>query len=588
MNCFYDDYTNLGGDGILFSKTDNTFKEFQTFTDLEHSREKAVSHIAWHPTLKGIVAVSTRERYDFDGMVDHSAKIVLKTSVIVVWSFADPIQPQLFLEAPEDVLCFEFCPSDPNIIVGGCINGQIVLWDLSQHMDRLKSTKAKGRSKKASNMLTEFVKTDSIPTIRYAAASSIELGHQAPVTDIMWVPDHFEIQKVTGYALEAKELKNVQIISCATDETIYIWDLRSAKSNNPVFKREEDRCPMGVPDTFWHLHLKWKPFLSVNLFKSEPGGNHNPVKVSMKEMQGDRSVLTKEDPEGKDPTSTNRGDFTMPGGPKPTKQRMLQKVSTFLYVGTEDGELVYVDWMPQKDQDTGKSQTPKPVFYSTMHDSSIKHLSRSSFDRSLVLCVGGWLWTLWKEGVNSGPILYSQKSPKPLTGGCWSPTRPSVFFITRADGSVEVWDLLDKTHEPVLVQNISANALTYCTVWNISHKRQLLIVGDTQGTAHAHKVPFTLHTPMAGEAPSIEAYYKREIQRRAFVMGRWDYREHEKIELEAKAKREAGIAPAVELTPEERLLKMQKKYEAYLAEEMTFLRELGLKDDDDEPLPAVE
>uniref|UniRef100_A0A1I8FTT0 ANK_REP_REGION domain-containing protein n=1 Tax=Macrostomum lignano TaxID=282301 RepID=A0A1I8FTT0_9PLAT len=552
-------------------RTAPLFEHFQTFTDLEHSREKAVSHIAWHPTLKGIVAVSTRERYDFDGMVDHSAKIVLKTSVIVVWSFADPIQPQLFLEAQR----MFFALSSAHRIR---ILLSIVLWDLSQHMDRLKSTKAKGRSKKASNMLTEFVKTDSIPTIRYAAASSIELGHQAPVTDIMWVPDHFEIQKVTGYALEAKELKNVQIISCATDETIYIWDLRSAKSNNPVFKREEDRCPMGVPDTFWHLHLKWKPFLSVNLFKSEPGGNHNPVKVSMKEMQGDRSVLTKEDPEGKDPTSTNRGDFTMPGGPKPTKQRMLQKVSTFLYVGTEDGELVYVDWMPQKDQDTGKSQTPKPVFYSTMHDSSIKHLSRSSFDRSLVLCVGGWLWTLWKEGVNSGPILYSQKSPKPLTGGCWSPTRPSVFFITRADGSVEVWDLLDKTHEPVLVQNISANALTYCTVWNISHKRQLLIVGDTQGTAHAHKVP----------RPSIEAYYKREIQRRAFVMGRWDYREHEKIELEAKAKREAGIAPAVELTPEERLLKMQKKYEAYLAEEMTFLRELGLKDDDDEPLPAVE
>lgn len=33
---------------------------------------------------------------------------------------------QLLLEAPEDILAFEFCPSDPNIIAGGCINGQVL------------------------------------------------------------------------------------------------------------------------------------------------------------------------------------------------------------------------------------------------------------------------------------------------------------------------------------------------------------------------------------------------------------------------------------------------------------------------------
>lgn len=32
---------------------------------------------------------------------------------------------QLVLECPDDILAFEFCPSDPNIIVGGCINGQV-------------------------------------------------------------------------------------------------------------------------------------------------------------------------------------------------------------------------------------------------------------------------------------------------------------------------------------------------------------------------------------------------------------------------------------------------------------------------------
>lgn len=34
---------------------------------------------------------------------------------------------QLMLECPEDVYCFQFSPSDPNIIVGGCINGQVLI-----------------------------------------------------------------------------------------------------------------------------------------------------------------------------------------------------------------------------------------------------------------------------------------------------------------------------------------------------------------------------------------------------------------------------------------------------------------------------
>lgn len=37
---------------------------------------------------------------------------------------------QLLLEGPDDILAFEFCPSDPNIIVGGCINGQVLRFPL--------------------------------------------------------------------------------------------------------------------------------------------------------------------------------------------------------------------------------------------------------------------------------------------------------------------------------------------------------------------------------------------------------------------------------------------------------------------------
>lgn len=33
---------------------------------------------------------------------------------------------QALLEAPDDIFSFKYNPSDPNIIAGGCINGQVM------------------------------------------------------------------------------------------------------------------------------------------------------------------------------------------------------------------------------------------------------------------------------------------------------------------------------------------------------------------------------------------------------------------------------------------------------------------------------
>lgn len=37
-----------------------------------------------------------------------------------------------------------------------------------------------------------------------------------------------------------------------------------------------------------------------------------------------------------------------------------------------------------------------------------------------------------------------------LTDGCWSPVRPAVFFTTRSDGMLDIWDFLLKQKDPFL------------------------------------------------------------------------------------------------------------------------------------------
>ena len=36
-----------------------------------------------------------------------------------------------------------------------------------------------------------------------------------------------------------------------------------------------------------------------------------------------------------------------------------------------------------------------------------------------------------------------------------------MFFIAKSDGTVDIWDILDRTHAPILTQSIGVHKLTY-------------------------------------------------------------------------------------------------------------------------------
>ena len=46
-----------------------------------------------------------------------------------------------------------------------------------------------------------------------------------------------------------------------------------------------------------------------------------------------------------------------------------------------------------------------------------------------------------------------------LTDGTWSPVRPAVFFTTKMDGTLDVWDYLFKQNDPTLSLQVR---LVYC------------------------------------------------------------------------------------------------------------------------------
>ena len=66
-----------------------------------------------------------------------------------------------------------------------------------------------------------------------------------------------------------------------------------------------------------------------------------------------------------------------------------------------------------------------------------------------------------------------------LTDGCWSPTRPSVFFTSRQDGLLDAWDVLYQHTGPILSTMVADEALNCVKV----HDQGCLVaVGCNNGT----------------------------------------------------------------------------------------------------------
>ena len=113
-----------------------------------------------------------------------------KQALILIWSFHDPIHPQLILEAPDDINCFRFNPSHPDLIAGGCINGQVFLWDINEHQERLKSIAKKGQADGSGGSSGD--KSESvIPIVKPIAASSIDFSHRGSISDLQWLPSNY-------------------------------------------------------------------------------------------------------------------------------------------------------------------------------------------------------------------------------------------------------------------------------------------------------------------------------------------------------------------------------------------------------------
>lgn len=236
----------------------------------------------------------------------------------------------------------------------------------------------------------------------------------------------------------------------------------------------------------------------------------------------------------------------------------------------------------EKDGDSGRLISAKPRQRSVTHDGLVHTVQRSPFLKDFVLTVGGWSFAIWKEGVTNGPILQSCCTQRRYTAAHWSLSRPGVFFIGKEDGNVDIWDLLEKTHEPSQTQNISAAAVTYIKPWIVSAKQHFLAVADDGGTLHVLEIPWTLYHPSANESAAVSHYLDREVGHLEYYEQRKTFRAAEKRALEVKdhSKKTETAPPAK--SKEQLEEEISREYTTYSALENSVLTGLGMKKEHEE------
>lgn len=513
---YEDDFENMieGDDIAQGSSKGDTIKEAYSFQDLKYSKNKMICAIDWHEEGKGTLGCAYVSKADFKGRVDQSG--LVSSAVVLVWDFADNINPQYVLEGPGDMFCFRFNPTMPEWVAAGCISGQVILWNL-QTGRRAPATFEEQIAADNSNKAVHIDGTDFSPSL-------CESSHKRPITDMCWLPPEIEFGS-DGFIAASADGKSYQLATVSGDGVILIWDIRVKKDN-----RRPDKEPI------------WNPTFKIPLQK----GSQNAMgacQISVTTAQGAKFICT-----------------------------------------TESGSFLHAEWTKMREdkeeEEAAPTEDDTPFIkeVSQGHFGPCKSLEKSPFFHDIWLTVGDWRFCIWKEGVDK-PIFASPFQSTYITCARWSPSRPSVLFIGREDGVMDVWDFLDRSHQR-LTDFMFSGSITSMEFpkGGVVGAQHYLAIGDDLGVCHVMRLPRMLTRPSRIEEKTIRNIFDRQVEQVSYIEKRNEYRAEERAHLESAAGADEGKAQQNVMTDKE--IEDAEKHFQKLQEQ--FDKDMGLNQPEEE------
>jgi dynein intermediate chain 2 len=204
--------------------------------------------------------------------------------------------------------------------------------------------------------------------------------------------------------------------------------------------------------------------------------------------------------------------------------------ATRYLMGTEQGQVLLADRKAKKDAESTKAIKSIYGQNGTGHFGPIYSIQRNPANVKYFLTVGDWTARVFCEDLK-GPLMSTPYDSAYLTGACWSPTRPGVFFTTKMDGTMDAWDYHYKQNEPLFTTKIGQSPLTAISCQQGGSR---LAIGAEDGSTTILSMNRALAEQQPSEKKGMADMFERETRREKNL----------EVRRGAKAKERKGAAAA--------------------------------------------
>lgn len=521
-------------------------KEKKSF-EYENCKQKLVAEIKFL-SLKKIMAVSFVEDLTYEEKIDVNGRSY--EGFIVLWDYEDlhRFTPIAILECPVEVSCFEFKPDDPRYLVAGGVNGQVFLYDLIKltKVDMNAPLNSKRTTITKFNKDIEFIKPalssaivesfnanqNLIATEMYSRKVVHVSSHKSPVKSLWFLPAGLEVDrknptKFIKYEGEVYPNRD-QFVSMSHDGQFLIWELNfSDPKDKKVFKLEETDFS----------RITWKAMICIQVFKHDA-----------KLMYVNNMVLC----------------------PTP--------LSSKLYFTSEEGCLNELDYDIEANfnKDINRLEIIKKT-WQPFDESNPIDLDASQFIKGLILVVNEANFCFYIDSYNHPVFVSSFSTSAKYTCGRFSNRRPSVVFIGRNDGALDIWDFCDQTSQPSQQHLVSAVGLGFIHL--NPHHYDLIAAGDDDSCIKLLSLPQNLFKKLNNEEAIMIEFIQKECSRDKYYQSKFGEIEtkmdREHAADDEKAKKTDNSDDEIEVSEHEAIdyEKVEDEYALFLENNMKLLED---------------
>jgi hypothetical protein len=288
-------------------------------------------------------------------------------------------------------------------VIGGCITGQVVLWEIGDSMNNALRKNNRGSSSSTNgnngnnsngNQATDNLEEEeqSVAPVAPKYVSGVDYSHKRSVADMFWLPPATQIN-YRGQLVGKEHLDghSYQFVTVAGDGLVMVWDIRYEKIFNDELRHiaRPKHIPTEKTSSKDSHNMKpiWAPIFKAHLKRIEGVGELSLCKIC-------------ETANPKSSTLVVGKPSSFPGDSR----------SQFI-IATEEGDIILADLSTRKEtanaaaaakeeEDDEEAEVSCVKWITRDHSRPSVHLQESPFFPQIVLSISDWNFHIWKVSLS--------------------------------------------------------------------------------------------------------------------------------------------------------------------------------------------